>query len=147
MHIALAEWFPGNGIKWIEYRESVDPIDRYTTTTINGVSAYTDDVTGLLWASDSQYQISTTWGDAFTHCIGIGTGWRLPTRKEFISITNTNTISPATSLPNITSSIYWTASDYAPAPTNAWYLSMNYGFVSRANKTYSRKVVCIHDPL
>jgi hypothetical protein len=72
-----------------------------------------DTLTGLVW----QQQPSTTgmtWGDAQNYCSSLGSGFRLPTVKEFDSIMDPTASGPIdnTAFPNAPADYYWTSSPY-----------------------------------
>ncbi len=80
--------------------------------TDNGNGTVTDNVIGLMWQQEDD-NTTRTWADAGTYCDGLALGgytdWRLPTKKELMSIVNYGTYSPAintTYFPNTNASSY-----------------------------------------
>jgi hypothetical protein len=79
-----------------------------------------DAATGLTWQQNDD-GAQHTWGDATTHCAGLGTGWRIPSVNELETIVDDTRATPpeidATTFPNTGStssnSDYWTSSPYA----------------------------------
>lgn len=66
--------------------------------------------------------------------------WRLPTRRELLSIVSYGTDSPAIDanyFPATQSSWYWTSDTYAPYPVYAWLVYFNDGNTYADGKTYS----------
>lgn len=62
---------------------------------------------------------------------GASSGWRLPTRRELLSIVHLGTNSPAIDgnyFPNTQSNWYWTSDLYAPDPAFAWNVFFNFGY-------------------
>jgi hypothetical protein len=118
-----------------------------------------DNVTGLIWEvkedgdvlrdKDWTYRWGATTGGAgcggtLTPCntdnliIAVNTdglcghtsGWRLPTRRELLSIVHHGVSNPSIDtsyFPNTVSSWYWSSDLYQPDPTGAWYVLFNYG--------------------
>ncbi|PIV53756.1 MAG: hypothetical protein COS17_02295 [Elusimicrobia bacterium CG02_land_8_20_14_3_00_37_13] len=72
--------------------------------------------------------------------------WRLPNRREVISIVDYGEQFPAintTYFSNTKSSWHWTSTTYVPNASYAWSLSFNYGYVDysdKANGYYVRPV-------
>ena len=127
---------------------------QYSTITMsftdNGNGTVTDNVTGLMWQQQED-NIARTWVDSGTYCgnlsIGGLTDWRLPTKKELVSIVNYGSYLPAidvTFFPNTNSSTnYWSAttrSDYTPS---AWFVYFYNGYVGNYLKTSSRYARCV----
>lgn len=106
-----------------------------------------DNVTNLIWSLQTQ---SATWNTASagtypdaghntaTRC-GFNTGWRLPTRRELLSIVHSGlSAGPMVDVnyfPATVSNYYWTSDTYAPNPSNAWIVVFSYGFTVANNKT------------
>jgi len=88
-----------------------------------------DRETGLVWERVPSLE-TRTWLNARSSCInknaGFRKGWRLPSIQELESRVDTSVPSPGPLLPaghrfiNVKSSIYWSASTYADAPSLAW---------------------------
>ena len=61
---------------------------------------------------------------------GFSTGWRLPTRRELLSIVHSGTSSPSIdtgNFPGTSVSSYWSSDTYAPSTANAWYVTIFFG--------------------
>lgn len=98
-----------------------------------------DNVTKLIWSLQTQ---SATWNAASAgtypdaghntpiRC-GFSTGWRLPTRRELLSIVHLGLAAgpmvDANYFPATQSDWYWTSDDYAPNTANAWVVDFNEG--------------------
>jgi hypothetical protein len=102
------------------------PADRYTVA--NG-TVY-DSKTKLTW---QQAVSSTTYSelDAVTYCAGLGaqlggSGWRLPTIKELVSIVDYSRSAPAidpTAFPSTPSGRFWSSTTaVGTTPASAWTL-------------------------
>lgn len=109
--------------------QGVCPFSPARGTAPNDWACTKDHVTGLTWslASSALY----TWADAAStypaalnaarHC-GYTTGWRLPTRRELLSIVHSGVRNPAIDsayFPNMVV-LYWSADTYVPIPARAW---------------------------
>jgi len=108
-----------------------------------------DNVTNLVWSLQTQ---TATWNAASagsypnaghnsaSRC-GFNTGWRLPTRRELLSIVHNGLAAAPTVdanyFPSTQASWYWTSDTYAPYPSNAWVVDFDKGYTSADPKTYS----------
>lgn len=115
--------------------------------TDNGDGTITDNRTGLMWVKDGNSAgcnngNTLTWEQAITFCEGLnfaGYTWRLPNRRELMSIVDYGEESAAintTYFSNIKSN-YWTSTTYLPITTSAWYVDFDGGFVYSVAKTDS----------
>lgn len=121
-------------------------LDAYGKATTPGTHACVrDNVTGLIWSTET---ISSNWNDArakttrYARC-GFTDGWRIPTRRELLSIVHDGTFDPAIAtayFPNTQSVWYWTADTYAPVPSGAWGINFRYGHTNALNKSLTHGV-------
>jgi len=103
------------------------PGDGYTCTRYTWTeTSVTDYSTGLMWLRNVDSQTYNQM-DANYYCARIsGSGWRLPTKDELISLQDTQyrpTIDP-TAFPNTPSGTYWSSSESASGP--GWYVYVNF---------------------
>ena len=103
----------------------------------------TDTTTGLDWAVYNQKKLN--WDEAKEYAKSLEDGWRLPTDKEIESIIDRSKYEPATDIPEIVSTFYWSSSEYLPNPSNAWRVYMYYGSLDNYYKTFSYQVVCVRN--
>ena len=113
-----------------------------------------DNHTNLIWSLQTVSGIS--WNDATstaggspiaahnaaTRC-GFATGWRVPTRRELLSIVHHGAYSPAIDgayFPATVSGGYWTNDSYAPLPANAWRVYFSDGYTDTVNKANTLRV-------
>ena len=103
-----------------------------------------DNITGLTWADETL--APAPWasfnGMAYSRC-GIASGWRLPTRRELLSIVHHGAYSPAIDgayFPATVSGWYWTNDSYAPDPASAWSVDFNDGYTNADYKTFTLHV-------
>ncbi len=119
----------------------------------NSDQTVTDNLTGLVWAKDAGTPTVGSciggvmnWQSAFNYveCLNnVGylghSDWRLPNRKEHMSIIDREMYSP--SLPyvnpftNVLSSNYWTSTTYVFDTSKAWYFFLNNGDTVQAAKS------------
>ena len=91
------------------------PPDRYMVNAAQGL--VTDVRTGLVW----QHPANTgtyTWDQAATYCRGLGSGSRVPTLKELLTLVDPTRARPAIDIKAFPSTIqewFWTSSNRASA--------------------------------
>ncbi|MGK5091012.1 DUF1566 domain-containing protein [Deltaproteobacteria bacterium TL4] len=109
--------------------------------TDNGNSTITDNVTGLMWQQTTD-ATNRDWATAGTYCdiliLGGFSDWRLPSKKELVSIISFGTSHPAintTYFPNTYSSTHWSSTTFAPDPSWAGLVSFHNGDVNSNVKT------------
>lgn len=114
---------------------------------INGDQTLRDNLTGLVWSKDANSAAATkNWQEALdyvralnnTNYLGYN-DWRLPNRKELMSLINLGQADIASWLiiqgfGNVQSSYYWSSSSYADSTNAAWTLHMYDSSVSGSNK-------------
>lgn len=110
-----------------------------------------DNLTNLIWSLQSGLGEWTTYAqvtlltatNSASRC-GFNTGWRLPTRRELLSIVHNGlAVAPmvdANHFPGTQSNRYWTSDTYAPGPSYAWIVIFNNGLTLANVKTYSNYV-------
>ena len=112
----------------------------------NGDGTITDHLTSLIWLKHANCTGRMTWNEALNYCNNLASGscglgddssagdWRLPNRKELLSLIDYARCGPA--LPqghpfdNVQSSVYWSATTLANYTPYAWIVRMDYGHVS-----------------
>ena len=108
-----------------------------------------DNVTGLIWEVKTAANMNATftWPNADSYAFtannaglcGAHSGWRVPTRRELLSIVHRGTHSPAIDtnyFPNTASDWYWSSDVYASVPAIPWVVDFGYagaGFQSGYN--------------
>jgi len=117
----------------------------------NGDGTVTDLNTGLMW-QQSDDGTTRTWQEACDYCDGLAlpsggySDWRLPDRRELMSIVLYGQYNPSISttyFPDCRSSIYWSSSTIADYPDYAWHVFFDYGYVYSFSKTYHYYVRCV----
>ncbi len=132
----------------------------------NGNGTITDLNTHLMWQradDDTNYNWYEAMGisDAFNPnakldvCGSLVAGghsdWRLPKKKELLSIVNYQLKNPAADksiFPGMNTLNYWTATSYADGQINAWTVHFGSGQTTFARKDNKYRVLCVrHTPL
>lgn len=117
--------------------------------TDNGNQTVTDNNTGLVWQKEDNNR-TYAWKEAGVYCSGLALGnqedWRLPTRRELMSIVDYGTFSPtidATYFPKTNSSHYWSSTISASYSSDAWRVYFGYGYVYYGNRDLNCYVRCV----
>jgi hypothetical protein len=123
------------------------PAGRYT---IAGGTVF-DTKTKLTWQQTAPAE-TYTWAGAKTYCQTVGaslggTGWRLPTIKELVTIvdysqTGTPKIDP-TAFPATPAAVFWSSSPVAGQPSAAWFVGFNVGYVNNLGVGSMYNVRCV----
>ena len=117
--------------------------------TDNGNGTVTDNVTGLVWqkAPDAT---TRTWADSKTYCSNNtaalpGSGWRLPTYRELISLLKygTSPMINTSVFSGVQNSSYWSSTQVASNSSNAWSLNLNGGLMSDWSLATLRYTLCV----
>ena len=126
------------------------PPSTFTRDDANGI--VTDNQTHLQWQDDysdnGEAVKYASWTDAIGYCEALsldGVEWRLPNKKELLSIVDYSVVNPSISsvFQKKASDGYWSSTSYAVS-AGAWYVHFNYGNASNNNKTtYSYYVRCV----
>jgi hypothetical protein len=118
-------------------------VPTYTSTA----DTVTDSVTGLVW--QRAVGAVMTHANARRACqmlaVG-GTGWRLPTRIELVTIVDYGRPGPAIepiAFPMTPAEEFWSASPFGGDPTNLWTVDFASGILNTANDTMTRRVRCV----
>jgi hypothetical protein len=113
----------------------------------NGDGTIIDNHTGLVWQKQDD-GITRTWDAANAYCGGLslaGTGWRLPTRMELLTLRDWGGAYPAidtTYFPNTWPSFYWSSTSYLDSPA-AWGVYFSDNSPSFADRTYTKSARCV----
>lgn len=112
----------------------------------------TDSTTTLQWQddySDNGGTIKTaTWTVAIDYCEALnlaGGGWRLPNKKELLSVVDYVRYSPSISpvFDHTISNYYWSSTTYADYTSYAWLVYFYYGRTSSYYKSSTNNVRCV----
>jgi len=145
------------------------PVDDAGRFTNNGNGTITDNLTGLIWLQNANCTATVggitkttgylTWNDALTWSNNLASGacgltdgssagqWRLPTRKELLSLVNRGVANSAAWLgtkgfSSVQAIFYWSCSSHAYYGGVAWYVTVSNGDVNyRAKDPYTYSYV------
>jgi hypothetical protein len=123
------------------------PVPRFID---NADGTVTDNLTGLIWLKNASC-FATQWAAALTSANTLASGscgltdgstasqWRLPNRKELLSLVDRSKFSPALPTGHPFTSVqtggHWSASTYSGVTSDAWVLDMFDGYVYSFGKT------------
>ena len=105
-----------------------------------------DNITKLLWHPKT---VTKTWAGSLEYAKELddyGLEWRVPSVKALINIVNYNMCDPASMLPNMSSSYYWSSSTDVNNSDYAWLVNFGRGYVGFINKTFDYSVRCVSGP-
>ena len=132
----------------------------------NGDGSVTDNVTGLIWekspsptsaqctgagpATVNFSAVTCTQPQAAAYCTNKGSGWRLPTRLELVSLVDSTVgfVGPAinqAAFPGTPNDAFWTSSPLAGVPSNAWYVEFGAGDTGSLYVTGTSRVRCVRE--
>jgi len=124
--------------------------------TDHGAGTVTDNNTGLMW--EKLTTLTTyNWQGSVDYCSTASTGglggWRLPTKKELLTIVDYSVPPPNTYdlptintfyFPNTVRNWYWTATEAVPSGgSNAWYINFITGVTGSTVKAQYLNVRCV----
>ena len=118
----------------------------------NGDGTISDNNTKLMWQQQDTNNIHT-YSNAISHCNDLShaeySDWRLPSKKELISIVDFGRINPAidvSKFPNIKSSTYWTSTVSNYSGSYAWTVTFSQGkFVPAAQSRFGFWALCVRN--
>lgn len=110
-----------------------------------------DNVTGLVWQDDEEAKtVTRSWEIAKSYCetksTPIGSGWRLPTRKELQGLVNYEQVDPAinNAFVNTGSYYYWSSSFSALSSYSyKWSVHFKDGITGRENRGNNFYIRCV----
>ncbi len=129
--------------------------------TDNGDGTVTDNLTGLIWLQNANCFGERVWSTALTDCNTLQSGecgltdgsivgdWRLPNRKELLSLIDLGNFAPALPIGHPfndpQSTYYWSSTLRADDSPIAWRVSMLYGFVTYSDMIPAHYVWPVRD--
>ncbi len=112
-----------------------------------GESIVIDSVTGLIW--QKAYETNKTWQQSLAYCESLSYGgqsdWRLPNKKELMSLVNYERCSPASDFPDITTNWFWSSSTNVFSTNYAWRVGFNNGAVGSTIMVSSFYARCVRE--
>jgi hypothetical protein len=110
-------------------------------------STITDNVTGLTWARTVEPRQQFTQGQAIRYCEQLGSGWRLPTRLELVSLVDFTVATPGPTInavfKNTPAQRYWTSSHFVCDPNSVYYVGFDYGSTHPTSPDNAYWVRCV----
>ena len=100
-------------------------------------NCYLDNETGLEWSLENFSPMP--WHEDMKKFDG-SDGWRVPTIEELLTLVNYEKYDPATKLPNMLSSYYWSSTIDASVTNYAWIVHFRSGTSYRDVRSNSRYV-------
>jgi len=122
----------------------------------NGDGTVTDNLTGLMWTQNANLDSIKPWPDALSYVNTLNLAgyedWRLPNRKEFISLMDYSQSNPALPaghpfLHVQTSTYYWSSTTTALNTDFAWLSRLGAGSLGYTNKTSTYYVWAVRGKL
>ena len=87
---------------------------------------YLDTKTGLQWSLENFGPM--TWDEALWWETANDNEWQLPTVKELLALVNHELANPATELPGMKPSHYWSSDTHASSTDHAWLVHFHSGY-------------------
>ena len=107
-----------------------------------GDGTVTDTSTGLMWQQQATHAGTMTWEQALAYCEGLSLGgytdWRLPAKKELISLVDDSRYNPSINtdyFPGTAASWYWSSTTDVNSTGYAWSVHFDGGYVFHLNKS------------
>ncbi|MCP4711373.1 MAG: DUF1566 domain-containing protein, partial [Planctomycetes bacterium] len=120
---------------------------RFYTYGVAGAKVVLDRSTSLIWQYD--YAEFLTWQESLNHCEKLSqdghADWRLPNRRELISLINYDLYIPASSLPNNPAIVFWASTTSKGWPDSANTVDFMLGDVTFKYKNNKYAVRCVRD--
>ena len=106
----------------------------------------TDNTTGLQWQDNET--VGKTWTEAIDYCEALnlgGTGWRMPNKKELLSLVDYAAYNPSIDavFSHTTSHYYWSSTTNAYDTSYAWIVDFSYGYTDYDDKSFTYDVRCV----
>jgi len=117
-------------------------------TLTHNADIVSDSLTELQW-QDNETPARMNWESAIDYCealsLGGHTDWRLPNKKELLSIVDYSSYEPSinTVFVHTISSNYWSSTTSASYPNYAWLVDFKVGLTPGAPKSHSGHVRCV----
>jgi hypothetical protein len=114
----------------------------------NGDDTITDDVTGLTWQATVAGP-GVEQDRAAATCAARGSGWRLPTRLELVSLVDYTIAAPGPTIAavflNTPSTVFWTSTPYYGNSGDAWNVGFDGGYSDYAVRNNPELARCVRD--
>ncbi len=125
---------------------AVSPLGRFILT--DSGDTVSDSRTGLVW--QRAINAAGNWFDGRSYCLNStglpGSGWRLPSIEELLTLVDTTRSSPAIDdswFPDTPVAAYWSSTPSASSTNDAWALVLDYGNAHRFDKSNAGAFRCV----
>jgi hypothetical protein len=131
---------------WFDVAFADAPPGHYDVDAVAGTVK--DNRTGLTWQR-AVNEVIYAWADAKTHCATLslsGGGWRLPTKKELLTVVDPAHSDPAVDpvgFPLTPKGLFWSASAFAGSTRLAWVVDFRDGSSFNHDVGESEHVRCV----
>jgi len=152
--ITVRSWVIPDTGQTQSYTETFGEDSDYTINppsyTDNGDGTVSDNVTGLIWQQEDD-DTRRIWEEACSYCDDLTlagySDWRLPSKKELMSIVNYGTgiflSIDITYFSNTHGSFYWSSTTYVDNSSYAWDVNFSNGSVIHHSKSGNSYVRCV----
>ena len=110
-----------------------------------GEEIVADQGSGLEW--QKSFETKLNWDQATDHCGSIGLGgkkdWRLPTRKELMTIVKYRLNNPSSDFPEMPAVYFWSASTSSESKLFAWGINFRNGSLNNYDKASTQYTRCV----
>lgn len=122
--------------------KAASPVDRLEVDVANDLIR--DARTQLVWQRTIEVR-TFTWDVANSYCAARGAGWRLPTRKELLTLVDPTRHEPSIDpvFPSTPIGLFWTSSRNVLKSGSAWVVTFSDGASGAADMTDSSFVRCV----
>lgn len=116
--------------------------------TDHGDGTVSDDVSGLVWQQGFSPS-NQSQADSIAYCLGLalpGSGWRLPTSDELLSIVDLTVTAPTIDgryFPGTPSVYFWSSSPVVGSPSNGWAVLFLYGWAAGIDQLILAPARCV----
>jgi hypothetical protein len=110
-----------------------------------GKEIVADQGSGLTW--QKAFELKLNWTQATDHCGSLGLGgkndWRLPTRKELMTIVKYRLNNPASDFPGMPGVYFWSATTSSESEGFAWGINFRNGSLNNYDKASTQHARCV----
>jgi len=117
----------------------------YKVTGSAGKEVVADQSSGLEW--QKVFEPKMNWTQATEHCDALSYGgktdWRLPSRKELMSIVKYRLNNPASDFPEMPAVYFWSNSTSSESEGFAWGINFRNGSLNNYDKASTQHTRCV----
>ncbi|MBT6176837.1 MAG: DUF1566 domain-containing protein [Deltaproteobacteria bacterium] len=124
---------------------AVEKPGAYKISGSEGKEIVSDEGSKLDW--QKTFEKALNWTQATDHCGSLGLGgnkdWRLPTRKELMTIVKYRLNNPASDFPEMPAVYFWSASTSSESEGFAWGINFRNGSLNNYDKASTQYTRCV----